>query len=90
MVAQNFMSTTAWQKLSAQVVDDEPTCQLQLDGCTGLSETADHIIPVSVNKDLAMVRSNLQGACKSCNSTRGNRDLYTIVRPPALAYFDTE
>lgn len=82
-------SSTAWRKLRAQVIKEEPTCQLKLDGCTGVSETADHIIPRSINSALALVRSNCQGACRSCNNLRGNRDLESVIRPPALAFFDT-
>jgi 5-methylcytosine-specific restriction endonuclease McrA len=82
--------TEAWRRLSEQVRQEEPTCRLQLPGCTRLSETADHIIPVSVRPDLALVRSNCQGACQSCNRKRGNLPLSTYREPQALGFFDTE
>ncbi|ASW89586.1 HNH endonuclease [Mycobacterium marseillense] len=83
-----FYSSYKWRKLRAQVLKEEPTCRLQLEGCTGVSTSADHIIPTSINPSLALVRSNLQGACKECNDRRGNRDLSPAEPPPALAFFD--
>lgn len=68
----------AWGKLKNQVVAEEPFCRLRLPCCTILSETADHIHPKSARRDLAMVRANLRGACKACNSARGNRPLEKV------------
>jgi 5-methylcytosine-specific restriction endonuclease McrA len=78
----------AWTKLALQVRAEEPTCRLQLPGCTTVSTTADHIIPRSQRPDLEMVRSNLQGACKNCNYKRGNLPIEAIRTPKALSYFD--
>lgn len=85
----DVLSSHAWRKLSAQVIKEEPTCRIQLDGCTGVSETADHIIPRSIRPDLALVRTNVQGACRWCNEHRGNRDLNSVVAQPALEFFNT-
>lgn len=63
--------TWAWRKLAAQVVAEEPTCWLQLDGCTRLSTTGDHIYSVATHPHLALTRSNIRGACASCNRVRG-------------------
>lgn len=64
--------TRAWRKLRAQVIAEEPWCQLRLPGiCTGVSTTADHIIEVDRCPDLAMERSNLRGACAPCNYASG-------------------
>lgn len=63
--------TRAWRKLRDQVVAEEPSCQLRLPGCLGSSQTADHIVPVVQRPDLALVRSNLRGACHPCNMARG-------------------
>lgn len=65
-------STQAWRKLSKQVCREEPVCWLKLPGCTGASTQGDHVIPVVDRPDLALVRSNTHGACKSCNYKRGN------------------
>ncbi len=65
-------STWAWRRLAAQVVDEEPDCWLQLPGCTGVSTTGDHVIPVTVQPELALERSNVRGACWPCNDKRGN------------------
>lgn len=63
----------AWRNLRQVVIDEEPDCRVRLPGCTGRSETADHIIPVSHRPDLAMVRENIRGSCLHCNRRRGNR-----------------
>jgi len=94
--------TRAWKLLSAQVCDEEPTCWLQLTGCTGRSTTGDHVIPVAARPDLAMVRSNVRGACRHCNSKRGHlpaelaREMFgtskqtdQTLKPRALDIFDT-
>jgi 5-methylcytosine-specific restriction endonuclease McrA len=61
-----------WRLLALRVVKEEPTCWLRLPGCTYRSTTADHIIPVSVRPELALVRTDCRGACHSCNTlTRG-------------------
>jgi 5-methylcytosine-specific restriction endonuclease McrA len=62
--------TRAWRRLRDQVVIEEPICRLQLDCCTGWSQTADHIVPVIERPDLALVRDNLRGACHPCNIRR--------------------
>ena len=88
-------STRKWRILQAQVIREEPYCRLGLPGCTTTSTTADHIIPLSMRPDLRYVRSNLQGACRSCNLKRGNtpmsavRDMYPVEdrQPQALGFF---
>ena len=82
----------SWRRLRDRVVAEEPRCWLQLPGCTGDSQTADHVIPRSERPDLTMVRSNLRGACTSCNQRRGNKSLSTLREParkspPALRFF---
>lgn len=53
-----------------------------------MSETGDHIIPLSIRPDLALVESNVQGACSNCNTKRGNTDLNSLVAQPALEFFN--
>lgn len=87
-------NTRAWKVLAAQVVDEEPLCWLRLDGCTTASETADHVVPVSVRPDLGMDRANHRGACRSCNNKRGAKPAAAArmhasrPRPAALSVFD--
>lgn len=84
-----------WRHLRTQVIREEPTCRLQLEGCTTITTTADHIIPRSQRPELTLVRSNCRGACESCNLRRGNRDLDKMRAdearktgpPPALGFF---
>lgn len=84
----NVLKTRAWRRLSAEVVAAQPLCQIRLPGCTYVSTQGDHIIPVSVAPRLALVRSNVQGACAWCNNKRGNRDLAALREPRALAFFE--
>lgn len=65
-------STRAWRKLRDRVISEEPYCTLRLPGCTGASQTADHVLTYARRPDLAMERSNLRGACRHCNQKRGN------------------
>jgi 5-methylcytosine-specific restriction endonuclease McrA len=47
-------------------------CQLRLPGCTGVSTTLDHIVPLS--RGGTNQPSNVRGACAHCNYSRGNRN----------------
>lgn len=69
----------AWRVLRDRVVGEEPICWLQFPGiCTRVSTTADHVIPKSVRPDLAMVRSNLRGACLPCNKARNTTPIEAL------------
>ena len=83
-------STSAWRRLRAQVLAEEPSCWLQLPGCTHIADEVDHVIPYSQAPDLDMVRSNLRGVCRSCNRKRGNASARDVAprRPAALRFFD--
>lgn len=86
-------STRAWRRLRDQVIREEPICRLQFPGiCTRISTTGDHIIPVEVRPDLALVRSNVRGTCWPCNHARGSMpdELIRFTEadvPPALEIF---
>lgn len=65
--------TRAWRTLRDQVVAEEPTCRLRFPGiCTTVSTTADHIRTVTSHPELALIRTNLRGACGPCNDARRN------------------
>jgi hypothetical protein len=51
----------------------DPNCTLKLEGCTGKSQTADHIKPVEDGG--TNLPNNLQGACHACNWKRGKKSL---------------
>lgn len=101
--AQRIRSTRAWQRLAKQVITEEPVCWLRLTGCTIRSTTGDHVIPAGARPDLALVRSNVRGACRPCNNKRGHlpadlaREMYGSTDgsssdptpPRALRIFDT-
>lgn len=84
----------AWKVLAKQVINEEPLCYLRLMGCSVVSTTADHVIPVKARPDLTMERANLRGACAHCNNVKGARPLDAVLREttvitdsPALAFF---
>ncbi len=62
-----------WPPLSEQVRREEPFCTLKLPGCTVLTDLAEHRVPHRGDEQLAFARSNLRGACRSCNSRKGRR-----------------
>jgi len=80
-----------WRKLRDRVVKEEPTCRIQLPGCTGRSTTADHILPRWLRPDLTLVRSNLRGACDHCNKSLGQKMRASLpamhVEPPQVEAF---
>lgn len=86
---KRILSTRAWRTLRAQVIREEPLCRIQIpEVCTKVSTQADHIIPVALRPDLAMVRANLQGACGPCNRYKGAAGLPVSGAPgPALGFF---
>jgi 5-methylcytosine-specific restriction endonuclease McrA len=80
----------AWRKLRDQVIKEEPLCWLHFPNiCTQVSTTADHVLTYTERPDLAMIRSNLHGACEPCNRARGHTpvDSLNLEPPPALAFF---
>lgn len=61
-----------WQARSKRIIArDGGQCQLRLPGCTGIATTTDHVIAkVNGGTDDDY---NLQGSCRSCNSSKGTR-----------------
>lgn len=73
-VRGTFYSSKAWRDLRSRILDrDAHQCQIRLPICQGTATEVDHIIPRSVDPDLAMVPSNLRAACKQCNQVTGGR-----------------
>lgn len=62
-----------WRKLRAMKLNRDPICQIRTHCLGALATTVDHIKPLTVRPDLRLVWSNLQSACKPCNSAKGNR-----------------
>ena len=91
-MASDPRKTRAWRELRDRVVREEPVCWLQLEGCTRWSTTGDHILGVTEYPHLALVRSNVRGACAECNNKRGNLPVENLRRgsdrPKALGIFD--
>jgi 5-methylcytosine-specific restriction protein A len=70
--------TPLWRQLTAQVKLEQPLCVMcAVNDIDTPTKEIDHIIPTRVNKALWFERSNLQGLCKSCHSTKSMRDRKT-------------
>jgi 5-methylcytosine-specific restriction endonuclease McrA len=70
-------STRSFRRLRAKVLSESDICWL----CGGAgADTVDHVIPLSVNPELAEEVGNLRPAHGRCNSSRGAR-LTDGVRP---------
>jgi 5-methylcytosine-specific restriction endonuclease McrA len=59
-----------WRRLRKVVRERDRVCQLRLQGCTGGAECADHIVSFVERPDLAFELSNVQAACRHCNSVK--------------------
>jgi len=71
---------TDWQKLRAIKIEQDPLCQIKTH-CDGTVATeVDHIIPIEDRPDLRLEWSNLQSACKACNSAKRDREMPTERR----------
>ena len=77
---RQIRASAIYTRLAKRVVKEEPLCWLQLDSCTRVSTSADHIIGIHASHDLALEGSNLRGACTNCNDRRGNKNLHQTRR----------
>jgi 5-methylcytosine-specific restriction endonuclease McrA len=65
------VNLTAWRKQRVRIlVRDNYKCRLQLDGCTGIADTVDHLVPWMPGT--IVHDSQLVAACKHCNCTAGS------------------
>ena len=71
-----FYSSPEWRTLRQQVIEEDGTtcaeCGVRINSSKDL--TVDHIVPRSLYPELALKRDNLQVLCRSCNSSKGDRD----------------
>lgn len=59
-----------WPLLSRQVRLEEPICKIQIRCAGDRSEVADHIVEIE-DGGAPFDRANLQGACRRCNTAKG-------------------
>jgi 5-methylcytosine-specific restriction endonuclease McrA len=57
-------------------------CWLQLEGCTGIADTMDHVIPLALGG--ANWASNLRPACKHCNSSKKDKSPWDLLAKVAV------
>ena len=63
-----------WQRVRRLILDrDRWICYLCNKKLSGSDATVDHIIPLSINKDLGLDPSNLAACCRSCNSKKSGK-----------------
>jgi 5-methylcytosine-specific restriction endonuclease McrA len=53
---------------------DRFVCQIRLPACRGRADTVDHVVELE-DGGSAYALSNLQAACRSCNTAKRNRSL---------------
>lgn len=87
MTAIKPWQTREARRLRAQVLREQPLCQIGLPGCRGVADSVDHILPVSLRPELVLEPTNLQAACSYCNRKRSNAPLDALKPAPALSYF---
>ena len=64
-----------WKRLRILKLGTNPICEIRINCAGALATEVDHIIPFSGPSDpLRLEWSNLQSACKSCNSAKARRD----------------
>ena len=68
---QERVDGTVWRRMRAQVLREEPSCCVA--GCGMASTEVDHVLPLKLRPDLALVRTNLRGMCKPHNASKGAR-----------------
>ena len=66
---QAVYSDATYQRNRELAIERNPICHWRLDGCTGRSTQADHLVAVSRGVDNSL--SNLVGSCGPCNEARG-------------------
>ena len=65
----------AWRVLRARVLAANPMCKQCLERGIRVRVTCvDHILPVRLRPDLALVESNLRSCCVSCNKRNSDKD----------------
>jgi 5-methylcytosine-specific restriction endonuclease McrA len=64
-------SSAEWKKLRAEVMADADGCYHC--GATDVELSADHLLSVRTHPELALERSNVVAACRSCQRRRQDR-----------------
>ena len=73
---QQFYNTTAWRKLSQQVLKNNPVCVACLsNGIIRKADVVDHIIPIRVDWTKRLDADNLQPLCNSCHRRKTNKEV---------------
>ncbi|WP_192820185.1 HNH endonuclease [Rufibacter sp. LB8] len=66
-----FYTSTAWRKLRARKLANDPLCtHCQKKGIITLGSDIDHVLSIAKRPDLKLDYDNLQTLCKSCHSIK--------------------
>lgn len=65
---------SAHERLRAQVLREEPFCQIRTHCQGAVATEMDHVIPIRLAPELRLERSNVQSACKPCNAAKARLD----------------
>lgn len=69
---QSVYGSRAWQSVRVLVLArDRWSCRIRLPGCEGRAVAVDHIVELA-DGGAPFDPANLQAACTSCNSAKGN------------------
>lgn len=72
--AHNRGYDKAWNKVRNRVLArDKWVCYMCNKKLIGSDATVDHIIPITKDKSLRLVESNLAACCRSCNSKKQDK-----------------
>ena len=66
------------RRWAAKVKARDPFCRIRLPGCTGITQQADHIVPVALGGAEFDV-ANGQGACRSCHGKKSSREGHFVA-----------
>jgi 5-methylcytosine-specific restriction endonuclease McrA len=79
-VHQPVYDSTAWKLVRKSVLArDGFRCQIRLPGCLGRATAADHVVELEDGGSPYSL-SNLQAACRPCNTAKRNRSLAKRAR----------
>ena len=85
-MGRSLYQTSQWQRLRLAILQrDGRVCQIAGPKCTGIADTAHHLVPSSLAPERFFDPSNLVAACRRCNYSGGpsvrsnNRDNRLLV-----------
>ena len=63
-----------WPKVRRAKLADSPVCEIRLCCAGAVATEVDHRVPIAIAPELRLEWSNLQSACKPCNSAKARQN----------------